>query len=144
VLLKQRDLYETRSPAHPSVLSLRHGGRLACITDQSTVYASDDSGYTIKLGAYGRTDFARCSSTPRRCSSSAASNPEDVPRRRLDRDAGDDRRLADKGFTADTSALNWKRIEEWNGKELYRWNMENWNRSTTRASRTIRARPVSS
>ncbi len=32
--------------------------------------------------------------------------------------------LADKGFIADSSALNWARIEEWQGYELYTWTME--------------------
>ena len=38
--------------------------------------------------------------------------------------------LADQGFTADTSALNWARIEEWQGQlsgELYRWNQAQWS-----------------
>jgi hypothetical protein len=37
--------------------------------------------------------------------------------------------LADTGYIADTSALNWARIEEWKDQqngELYRWNMANW------------------
>jgi hypothetical protein len=34
--------------------------------------------------------------------------------------------LANKGFIADTSALNWARIEEWQGHELYTWTMEHW------------------
>jgi hypothetical protein len=38
--------------------------------------------------------------------------------------------LAAKGYVADTSALNWARIEEWNsgnGSELYNWNMATWS-----------------
>jgi hypothetical protein len=36
--------------------------------------------------------------------------------------------LAAKGYVADTSALNWARLEEWRGNgNLYTWNMENWS-----------------
>ncbi len=128
-LLKQRDLYEDEIGLHihPYCHFVTAAG-LTCITDQSTVYASDDSGYTIKLGAYGRTDFGtllehsktlfqqRGLGTPKTFRAGGwTATLETIAA------------LADKGFTADTSALNWKRIEEWNGKELYRWNMENWN-----------------
>ena len=41
---------------HPYCNFVTHAG-LTCITDQSTVYATDTTGYTIKVGAYGRADF---------------------------------------------------------------------------------------
>lgn len=100
-----------------------------CITDQSTVYpAGDTTGYTIKLGAYGRADFATLLEHAKEI---FQQNNLPVPRTfraggwtaTLDTIAA----LADTGFIADTSALNWKRIEEWKGDELYRWNMEHWN-----------------
>jgi len=39
------------------------------------------------------------------------------------------RALAAAGFTVDSSANNWRRLEEWNqpdGTTLYAWNMEHW------------------
>lgn len=109
---------------------------VTCVTDQSTVYnAGDPSGYTIKLSAYSRTDmgtlFAHAKDlfeqhglgTPRTFRAGGWTASLETLQA-----------LADQGFTADTSALNWARIEEWKGGipgvrngELYRWNMENWN-----------------
>ncbi len=128
-LQKQRDEHddEIGLHIHPYCNFVEAAG-ITCITDQSTVYATDLTGYTIKLGAYGRTRFGtllehaktifaqRGLGTPKTFRAGGwTATLETVAA------------LADKGFTADTSALNWKRIEEWSGKELYRWNMENWN-----------------
>jgi hypothetical protein len=38
--------------------------------------------------------------------------------------------LADNGFVADSSALNWQYIEEWKGRELYTWTMTHWSQIT--------------
>ncbi|MBA3541972.1 MAG: hypothetical protein H0T79_20315 [Deltaproteobacteria bacterium] len=103
---------------------------LTCITDQSTVYANDDSGYTVKLGAYGRTDFGTLLDRAHELFAQAG-----LPRPRTFRAGGwtatleTVQALNDKGYVADTSALNWATIEEWDGEgngELYRWNMANW------------------
>ncbi len=128
-LVKQRDTHddEIGLHIHPYCHFVQAAG-LTCITDQSTVYASDTSGYTIKLGAYGRTSFGVLLEHAKQL---FQQNGLGTPRTfraggwtaTLETVAA----LSDKGFTADTSALNWKRIEEWQGKELYRWNMEAWN-----------------
>lgn len=127
-LLDQRDTFddEIGLHIHPYCHFVESAG-LTCITDQSTVYATDASGYTIKLGAYGRTDFATLLEH-----SKALFGQHGLPVPRTFRAGGWTATLetlaalADTGFIADTSALNWKRIEEWEGDELYRWNMENW------------------
>lgn len=129
-LVKQRDTYgdEIGLHIHPYCHFVTAAG-VTCITDQSTVYpAGDPSGYTVKLGPYGRADFGRLLDHSKALFMQHGLN---VPRTfraggwtaTLETLAA----LADKGFVADTSALNWKRIEEWTGKELYRWNMEAWN-----------------
>jgi hypothetical protein len=129
-LVKQRDTFgdEIGLHIHPYCNFVTTAG-LTCITDQSTVYPNGDpSGYTVKLGPYGRDDFGRLLDRAKELFTQHGLN---VPRTfraggwtaTLETLAA----LADKGFVADTSALNWKRIEEWTGKELYRWNMENWN-----------------
>lgn len=112
---------------HPYCNFVESAG-VTCITDQSTVYATDATGYTIKLGAYGRTDMV---TLLEHAKTLFQQNGLPTPKTfraggwtaTLDTVAA----LADAGFTADTSALNWKYIERaWGDKELYRWNMENW------------------
>lgn len=127
-LQKQRDEFndEIGLHIHPYCHFVEAAG-VTCITDQSTVYPTDLTGYTIKLGPYGRTNFGtllehaktifeqRGLGTPKTFRAGGwTATLETIAA------------LADKGFTADTSALNWKRIEEWDDAELYRWNMENW------------------
>lgn len=101
---------------------------LPCVTDQSTVYATDATGYTIKLGAYGR-DNMRTLLEHSKVLFAQYGLPEPKTFRAGGWTATIDTvaALADAGFVADTSALNWKYIEgAWGDKELYRWNMENW------------------
>ena len=95
---------------------------ITCITDQSTVYADGDtSGYTIKLGAYGRDDMGTLLEHAKQIFDAArARHAEDVPRRRLDRDA---RHAAGARTTMASSPIPARStgqcIEEWKGKELY-------------------------
>ena len=130
-LVKQRDTFhdEIGLHIHPYCNFVTHAG-LTCVTDQSTVYPTDETGYTIKLGAYGRDNMAVLL---QHASDLFAQHGLDRPvtfraggwTATLDTLHA----LADKGFTADTSALNWARIEEWKGVqngELYRFNMTNW------------------
>jgi hypothetical protein len=128
-LVEQRDDHrdEIGLHIHPYCNFVESAG-LTCITDQSTVYPEGDlTGYTIKCGAYDRQQFGTLLAhakdlfqthglgTPRTFRAGGWTATIDTLNA-----------LADQGFTADTSALNWARIEEWNGKELYTWNMENW------------------
>jgi hypothetical protein len=112
---------------HPYCNFVESAG-LTCITDQSTVYATDATGYTIKLAAYGRENMRLLLEHAKTL---FQQNGLPVPRTfraggwtaSLETVAA----LDDAGFIADTSALNWKYIEgAWGDKELYRWNMENW------------------
>ena len=66
-------------------------------------------------------------------SCSTAFPADDVPRGRLDRDARYLER-ARRPAHSHSSALNWARIEEWQGKELYRWIRSTGTRSATPAS----------
>ena len=130
-LVKQRDTYddEIGLHIHPYCNFVESAG-LTCITDQSTVYPTDETGYTIKLAAYTREQMGTLLDHANELFEANGLN-----RTRTFRAGGwtaslaTVQALADKGFIADTSALNWARIEEWkdvqNG-ELYRWNMENW------------------
>ena len=130
-LLEQRDAHddEIGLHIHPYCTFVESAG-LTCITDQSTVYTQDISGYTIKVGAYNRQQMGTLLKHAGDLFEQHGLNRPKTFRAggwtaTLDTLAA----LADNGFTADTSALNWARIEEWEGRnngELYRWNMENW------------------
>lgn len=127
-LVEQRDTHrdEIGLHIHPYCNFVEHAG-LTCVIDQSTTMPSDPSGYTIKVGSYDRQQFGTLLQH-----ASDLFEQHGLNRPKTFRAGGWTatidtlNALADKGFTADTSALNWARIEEWNGKELYRWNMENW------------------
>lgn len=105
---------------------------LPCITDQSTVYANGDtSGYTIKVGAYGRDDFATLLDHAH-----ALFAQHGLPRPKTFRAGGwtatlDTLAALDsRGYVADTSALNWPYIKVWQHQgsgELYTWNMMQWS-----------------
>jgi hypothetical protein len=115
---------------HPRCNFVVHAG-LTCITDQSTVYATDATGYTIKLEAYGQAgletllDDADAIFTER-----GLGKPVTFRAGGWTASLDNLKALAAKGYVADTSALNWARIEEWSRPqpyELYRWTMENWS-----------------
>jgi hypothetical protein len=130
-LVKMRDMYtdEIGLHIHPYCNFVESAG-LTCITDQSTVYAEDLTGYTIKLSAYSRQQMGQLLDH-----ANLLFEQNGLNRTKTFRAGGwtasleTVQALADKGFTADTSALNWARIEEWKDQqsgELYRWNMANW------------------
>lgn len=125
---KQRDMYkdEIALHIHPYCHFVEAAGQ-PCITDQSTVYASDDSGYTIKLSAYGREPMgALLQHAATIFNQHGLGTPRTFRAGGWTADLNTLLALADNGYVADTSALNWKYIEEWEGKELYTWNMTNW------------------
>lgn len=127
-LVEQRDTHrdEIGLHIHPYCNFVESAG-VTCVVDQSTTMAMDPTGYTIKVDAYDRQQFGILLD---HASMLFETNGLNRPKtfRAGGWTAGIDtlNALADKGFTADTSALNWERIEEWEGKELYRWNMEHW------------------
>lgn len=104
---------------------------LPCITDQSTVYPTDTSGYTIKVAAYGRAGFrALLAHAAALFDQHGLGRPVTFRAGGWTASAETLQALADEGYVADTSALNWKRLDEWIGKgtgELYRWNMAHWS-----------------
>lgn len=127
---KQRDMFkdEIGLHIHPYCNFVEHAG-LTCVTDQSTVYpAGDTTGYTIKLGAYHRTNMGiLLDHAAQLFEQHGLGHPVTFRAGGWTATLETVQALADKGYVADTSALNWARIEEWNGKELYTWNMQAWN-----------------
>jgi hypothetical protein len=128
--IARRDMYgdEIGLHIHPWCHFVQSAG-LTCVTDQSTVYAEDLTGYTIKLEAYGQTNFetlldkadelfmARGMGKPVTFRAGGWTATTDTLKA-----------LSNKGFIADTSANNWARMEEWRGMgNLYTWNMTNWS-----------------
>jgi hypothetical protein len=102
---------------------------LACNTTLSTVYQTDATGYTIKLEAYGQAGFETLLDK-----ADALFVERGLGKPVTFRAGGWTavidtlKALAAKGYVADTSALNWARLEEWIGNgNLYTWNMTNWS-----------------
>src|SRR5690606_24402284 len=108
-LVHQRDTFadEIALHIHPYCNFVESAG-VTCVTDQSTVYSSDATGYTVKLGAYDRPTFGLLLDRAIELFAEYGLN-----RPRTFRAGGWTATLdtlgalADKGFTADTSALNW-------------------------------------
>ena len=128
-ILNNRDTYqdEIGLHIHPYCNFVADAG-VTCVTDNSTVYpAGDTTGYTIKLDSYDRPTLgillqhARDIFTAR-----GLSSPQTFRAGGWTADLSSLQALNDLGFVADSSALNWARIEEWKGYELYTWTMEHW------------------
>jgi hypothetical protein len=104
---------------------------LPCITDQSTVYQTDATGYTIKLEAYGQAGLETLlTKADEIFMSRGLGKPVTFRAGGWTASVDNLKALAAKGFVADTSANNWARMEEWSRPqltELYRWNMATWS-----------------
>jgi len=130
-LTTRRDQYddEIGLHIHPWCHFVTTAG-LTCITDQSTVYASDPTGYTIKLEAYGQAGFeALLTRADELFVGRGLGKPVTFRAGGWTASIDTLKALAAKGYIADTSANNWARMEEWidvESGELYRWNMTNW------------------
>ncbi|MEZ4401615.1 MAG: hypothetical protein R3B06_16435 [Kofleriaceae bacterium] len=104
---------------------------LPCITDQSTLYQTDVTGYTVKVAAYGETDFATLlRAADDIFTARGLGKPVTFRAGGWTASAETMRALAATGYVADTSANNWARMEEWNrpgGYGFYGWNMMAWS-----------------
>lgn len=132
-LTTQRDSFddEIGLHIHPYCNFVESAG-LTCITDQSTVYADGDlTGYTIKCSAYTAEEFTTLAQHADELFMAAGlGKPVTFRAGGWTADHKTLAGLAAAGYTADTSALNWARLEEWmdvQSGELYNWNMTNWS-----------------
>ncbi len=129
-ITKQRDMFkdEIGLHIHPYCHFVQAAGQ-TCVTDQSTVNADgiDTTGYTIKLSAYGREPMgALLQHAATIFNQRGLGTPKTFRAGGWTADINTLLALADNGYVADTSALNWKHIEEWQSYELYTWNMTHW------------------
>jgi len=105
---------------------------VACRTEPSTVYpAGDVTGYTIRCNAYTEAEFTTLLQAADDLFDAAGLNkPTSFRAGGWTADLTTLRALAATGYVADTSALNWARLEEWDGNPpdstLFDWNQENW------------------
>ena len=129
---KQRDEFhdEIGLHIHPWCHFVESAG-LTCITDQSVVYATDTSGYTIKLSAYGMQPMSTLLQRAAEIfNERGLGTPRTFRAGAWTADINTLHALDANGYLADTSALNWSRIEEWQRAELYAWNQRNWSTIT--------------
>jgi hypothetical protein len=128
-LVSERDEHdgEIALHIHPYCNFVEYAG-VTCNTDESTVHDTDTSGYTIGLWAYGETDFGTLlAAADQLFMDHGLGKPVTFRAGGWTATIETLRALADHGYVADTSALNWARLDEWIGDgTLYSWNMEHW------------------
>lgn len=132
-LIQQRDDHgdEIGLHIHPYCNFVESAG-LACKTEPSTVYeAGDDTGYTVMVAAYDRGELAALLEHADQLFEAAGlGKPTSFRAGGWTADVHTLQALADSGYVADTSALNWTRMEEWEGVQngvLYEWNSTQWS-----------------
>jgi hypothetical protein len=102
---------------------------LPCITDQSDVYpGGDTSGYTIIVAAYGHDNFSLLlRHAALLFANHGIAQPKTFRAGGWTADTNTFHALADNGYIADTSALNWKYIQAaWKGKLIASWTAQQW------------------
>ncbi|MCA9679271.1 MAG: hypothetical protein H6709_05020 [Kofleriaceae bacterium] len=114
---------------HPYCNFVEYAG-LTCNIDDSTVYSTDATGYTVQVAAYGDADFRTLLETADQLfMERGLGKPITFRAGGWTASIETMRALAATGYVADTSANNWARMEEWDtprGGTLYDWNMEHW------------------
>ena len=132
-LIEQRDQYgdEIGLHIHPYCNFVESAG-LPCKSEPSTVYAEGDAtGYTVMCGAYDRAEFKTLLDHADALFEAAGlGKPTSFRAGGWTADVHTLQALDDAGYVADTSALNWTRMEEWKGVEngvLYDWNSDQWS-----------------
>ncbi|MEZ4294933.1 MAG: hypothetical protein R3B70_08140 [Polyangiaceae bacterium] len=112
---------------HPRCTFVEAAG-LPCLTQPSVADpAGDDTGYTVRLGAYTREEwnilFAKAAEI---WASVGFGKATSFRAGAWTLESHVAAALADSGFTADSSPVNWPYLEEWEGYDLYTWNQEQW------------------
>jgi len=127
-----RDTYDDEIGLHiHPYCSFVEAAGLPCLTSPSTVYdAGDASGYTVMCSAYSEDQFkTMLEHADALFMANGLGKPTSFRAGGWTADLSTLRALARAGYVADTSANNWARMEEWEGKQngvLYEWNAANW------------------
>jgi hypothetical protein len=131
-LLAMRDDYddEIGLHIHPYCSFVEEAG-IECRTENSLAYASgDESGYSIILSEYDEEEMVQLLGTADDLfTDNGLNKPTAFRAGGWTAELHTLRALARTGYLADTSALNWRLIEEWDGipgTQLYDWNREHW------------------
>lgn len=102
-----------------------------CRERPSTVYGSDVSGYTIMLSAYETEEMVNMfHASDKLFVDNGLPKPTSFRAGGWTADLSTLEAMAQTGYVADTSANNWRRMEEWEGIQngaLYAWNQSNWS-----------------
>ncbi len=138
---RMRDTYgdEIGTHVHPYCNFVEAAG-LTCKTAPSTVHVNDATGYTVRMGAYDRDEwnimFAKVDEL---WAAAGFGKPTSFRAGGWTLEISTLQALADSGYVVDSSAVNWARMEEWQGvmasgstvpAQLYEWNMAQWSAIT--------------
>jgi hypothetical protein len=128
----QRDAFgdEIGLHIHPYCSFVEEAG-VSCRTRPSFAYSSgDSSGYTVILDSYTEDEMsALLQEADALFVAAGLGKPTSFRAGGWSAGLGTLRALADNGYVADTSAVNWRRLEEWEdnwGATLYSWNRDHW------------------
>jgi hypothetical protein len=132
-LLRMRDDYtdEIGLHIHPYCSFVEAAG-LACRTEHSFAYEDGDTtGYTIFLGEYDEEESVTLFETASEIFvERGLGRPTSFRAGGWTTELHTLRAMARTGYVADTSAVSWARLEEWEGvpgTELFEWNREQWS-----------------
>ncbi len=104
---------------------------IECNTDESTVYSSDSTGYTVRVSSYDDDEFTNLlRAADAIFQERGLGKPTSFRAGGWTAELNTMRSLEAAGYVADTSANNWARMEEWDGPfmgTLYDWNKEHWS-----------------
>jgi hypothetical protein len=128
----QRDTYgdEIGTHIHPYCNFVEAAG-VPCATTPSFRSADPDTtGYTVELGAYTYEQWMQMfAKVDELWAANGFAKPTSFRAGGWSLELPVLRALADSGYVADSSAVNWARMEEWAddpGATLYQWNMAQW------------------
>jgi len=139
-LLGMRDDFEDEIGLHihpycnfvEQVGTILGGPEMECLIKPSTVYSGGDTtGYTVRVSAYSVEDFTRqLLAADTLFMERGLGKPTSFRAGGWTAELNTMLSLEAAGYVADTSALNWARMEEWDQAlrgTLYDWNKENWS-----------------
>ncbi len=121
---------------HP-YCSFVESAQVACKDVPSFAKTSDPSGYTVRLGAYSEDEFVTLlNHAIELFEDHGLGRPTAFRAGGWTLEAKTMRALERTGFVADSSAVHWEKLEEWEGHAvatLFPWNREQWSTINARS-----------